>query len=77
MSPRYYAGRSARSQGLPRTIPDGRCSQRSRADFYAGWDDEDLARLAAEESGEAVTREDLDRFKAQALARISTSQVNK
>lgn len=68
---RYYQGRQARASGLPRELPDSRASVYTRAEFYRGWDDEDLARAQNVVPGDVATPEELERFKLDATGLLS------
>jgi hypothetical protein len=72
---RYYEGRLARAAGRPRALADGRCSPKTRAAFYGGWDDEDAIRarviggaLAVIEAG--ATPAEVAKFKADMVALV-------
>ena len=48
----FYRGRSARAQGEPRAIRDGRLSPAARQQWLAGWDEEDRFRQPPPTSAE-------------------------
>jgi hypothetical protein len=68
---RYSEGRLARARGQARALPDGRCSGKTRAAFYAGWDAEDLIRQQRHRPLDAASPEEIGEFKAQALKLLS------
>lgn len=72
---RYHEGRIARARGEERRMPDGRCSAKTRAAFYFGWDEEDRIRAERERPADAATPEDLRDFKSKCLALLQGEAV--
>lgn len=65
---RYHDGRLARARGKERRLTDGRCSAKTRAAFYAGWDEEDRIRADRERPADAATPAEISWLKEKCKA---------
>ena len=71
-SSHFHAGKAARQTGKPCTITDGRLSPQSRAEWYAGWNMQDVLMRPPPTSAEV---EQNDSFFADLRAELRKSRT--